>query len=71
MGAQPLVWTPTQNGYYYIVCKGAVSYSYPIAVASVFILPESVLGTLMATVAGFAAFGTIGAIKLKRGKTKN
>ena len=63
-------WTAVA-GYYYIVCDGAVSYVYPIAVASIFILPESALGTLMATGAGFAAFGTIGAIKLKRGKNKN
>lgn len=70
MGAQPIIWN-APVGYYYLVVKGSAgvaSYKYPIAVASVFIIPESLLGTLMATVAGFAAFG---AIRLKRVKNKN
>jgi hypothetical protein len=62
-------WTAVA-GYYYIVCEGAVSYVYPIAVASIFILPESALGTLMATTAGFAAFGTIAIVKRKRAGNK-
>jgi hypothetical protein len=71
-GATPdgsTTWTAVA-GYYYIVCEGAVSYVYPIAVASIFILPESALGTLMATTAGFAAFGTIAIVKRKRAGNK-
>lgn len=69
-GAQPQTWTPTAPGYYYVVAKGAVEYYYPIAVASIFILPESAFGTIMATTAGFAAFGTIAIVKRKYTKNK-
>ena len=41
-----------------------------IAVATFFVVPESMLGTLTATVAGFAAFATIGIVKRKHAKSK-
>lgn len=41
-----------------------------IATASFFVVPESMLGTLTATVAGFAAFATIGIVKRKHAKSK-
>ena len=41
-----------------------------IAAATFFVVPESMLGTLTATVAGFAAFATIGIVKRKHAKSK-
>ena len=41
-----------------------------VAVATFFVVPESMLGTLTATVAGFAAFATIGIVKRKHAKSK-
>ena len=41
-----------------------------ISAATFFVVPESMLGTLTATVAGFAAFATIGIVKRKHAKSK-
>jgi hypothetical protein len=69
IGGQPLQWTPQTPGYYYIVINGAgFSGIYPIAVASVFVLPESAIGTLMAIAAGLAAVGTFRIVRSKKNK---
>ena len=64
----PIAGTSTswiaQEGEYYIRIEGVGT--FPIAVASIFVVPESVLGTVMATVTGFAAFGAVYLIKHKR-----
>jgi hypothetical protein len=70
VGAQPLTWTPSTPGTYYVMVQGATNQVYPIAVSSLFVVPESLLGTLMAITAGFAAFGTITAVGRKRSKSK-
>jgi hypothetical protein len=49
-----LTYTFTQPGYYFIVCNGAQA--FPIAVATIFVVPESVLGTLGVLTVGFAAY---------------
>jgi hypothetical protein len=64
----PLQFTPLHGGSYTVSCTGAESKE--ISVWTLFVVPESVLGTLMATGAGFSAFGTLGVFKLKRAKTK-
>ena len=60
-------YTPLMNGVYTVNANGVVT---PFAVATFFVVPESILGTLMATVAGFAAFATIGIVKRKHAKSK-
>ena len=59
--SQPATWVPRAVGTYYIVIPGKGV--LPIAVASILVVPESVLGTLMATVVGFAAVGTVMVVK--------
>ena len=60
-------WTPTAEGVYAIVIPGSTIIGY-IAAGSILVVPESVLGTVMATVAGFAAFGAIGLVKHNRAR---
>ena len=55
-------------GTYTVTANGALVKT--IAVATFFVVPESILGTLTATVAGFAAFATIGIVKRKHAKSK-
>ena len=45
-----------------------ISIIYSVASVTVFVVPESVLGSAMAALAGFAAFGAIGIVKHKRSK---
>jgi hypothetical protein len=45
------------NGYYYVLVNGAPA--YPIAVASFFVVPESIFGGIAALGAGIAAFGLV------------
>ena len=59
-------FTPASNGVYKVYANGVLMKT--IAVATFFVVPESILGTLMATVAGFAAFATIGIVKRKKSK---
>lgn len=66
--ASPLQFTPPQGGYYMVSCTGAPSAT--LSVWTLFVVPESILGTLMATGAGFAAFGTFGVFKIKHAKNK-
>lgn len=66
--ASPLQFTPPQGGYYTVNCTGAPSAA--LSVWTLFVVPESILGTLMATSAGFAAFGTFGVFKIKHAKNK-
>ena len=61
-------FVPASAGYYTVFVNGAPAWY--IAVATFFVVPESMLGTLMATVAGFAAFATIGIVKRKHAKSK-
>ncbi len=58
-------------GSYYIMFDGYPSYhlfTTYVASASIFVLPEGVLGTLIALVAGFSALGLFGVVKTKRAK---
>ena len=61
-------FTPASNGYYTVYANGVAMLT--IAVGTFFVIPESMLGTLTATVAGFAAFATIGIVKRKHAKSK-
>ena len=61
-------FTPASGGYYTVYSNGVALAT--IAVATFFVVPESMLGTLTATVAGFAAFATIGIVKRKHAKSK-
>ena len=64
-------FTTSMVGNYYIFLDGYPSYhmfSTIVASVSVFVVPESVFGTLAAVGAGVAAFGTFGLIKVKRKK---
>jgi hypothetical protein len=65
---QPRTWSASTPGIYYIVYPSGTWIAF--AVASVTVVPESILGTVMATVAGFAAFGTIGLVKHKTAKNR-
>lgn len=56
-GSGQFSFTLAQPGSYYVLVNGAPS--WPIAVASFFILPETALGALGAIGAGLAAFGII------------
>ncbi len=61
----------TAVGVYYVQVVGAynkVLHSASIASATIFVLPESIFGTLAAIGAGFAAFGTV---KVYRKRQKN
>jgi hypothetical protein len=64
IGNAPIVCGPLAPGYYFVLVNGQPAFN--IAVASLFVVPESVLGTLMATVAGFAAFGAFRIVKRNR-----
>ena len=65
---QPVSWTPSVEGYYYVTCAGLEATDFPIAVNTVhFVLPESVFGALAAIGAGIAAFATV---KIYQGRTK-
>ena len=55
---------------YYMLYADNIPVGAFVASASFFVLPESMLGTLTATVAGFAAFATIGIVKHKHKKSK-
>jgi len=69
VGSSPLTWIANvAPGNYYIVVQGALSLFFPIAVASIFVVPESALGTVMAATVGFAAFGTVALVKQRRSK---
>jgi hypothetical protein len=60
-------------GNYYIMFDGYPSYhlfTTYVASASVFVLPEGMLGTLITLVAGFSAFGFLGVVKTKREKPR-
>ncbi len=60
-------------GNYYVMFDGYPSYhlyATVVAGASLFVLPEGVLGTLITLVAGLAAFGLFGVVKTKRAKNK-
>jgi hypothetical protein len=61
-----IYFVPMKPGDYTIHMNGAEDVQ--IAVATVFVVPESTLGTLMAALASLAAFGTIGIVKRKRPK---
>ncbi len=64
----PLSFVPPGPGLYTVLVNGQPAWT--IAVATFFVVPESILGTLMATFAGFAAFATIGIVKRKHAKSK-
>jgi hypothetical protein len=66
IGNAPIICGPLAPGYYFVLVNGQPAFA--IAVASLFVVPESVLGTLMATVAGFAAFGAFRIVKRNRRK---
>jgi hypothetical protein len=58
-----------EYGTYGIIMEGHPTYykySTTVAASSVFALPETALGTLMALASGFAAFGVLGIAKTKR-----
>jgi hypothetical protein len=64
---QPQTWVTTTTGFYKVVAVGAVnSVVYEIAVGTFFIVPESVFGTILAVISGFAAFGTLRLAKRNR-----
>jgi hypothetical protein len=60
-----LAYTFSSPGYYFIDCGGAPV--FPIAVATIFVIPESVLGTLTVLGVGFAAYGLV---KMRHAKKK-
>lgn len=69
ISTQPATWQIPNNlasGIYYVVIPGQ-GY-YPIAVASVYVTPESNWGSLTVTAAAFAAFGVFGIFKIKHRK---
>lgn len=55
MAQQPKIWVPTEPGNYMIILNGQFA-SRPIAVATVFVAPESIFGALTAIGACFAGF---------------
>ena len=55
MGDQPKIWVPNEPGYYQI-CLNGKFVTRPVAVATVFVAPESIFGTLTAIGACFAGF---------------
>ncbi|XES78349.1 MAG: hypothetical protein ACBZ72_05600 [Candidatus Bathyarchaeia archaeon] len=57
-------FVPPTSGYYFVNVNGQPVFT--IAVATLFVLPESVFGTLAAVGAAFAAFGTIAIVKKKQ-----
>lgn len=59
----PAEWE-SKEGYYYILIPSEGL--FPIAVSTIFVVPESLLGTVMATVACFAAFGAVFVVKRNR-----
>jgi hypothetical protein len=59
-------FTPASAGYYIVLVNGQPAFT--IAVATLFVLPESVFGTLAAVGAAFAAFGTVAIVKKKQQK---
>ena len=69
VGNAPLSFVPPGPGMYRVLVNGQPAWT--IAVATLFVVPESILGTLMATFAGFAAFVTIGVVKSKNKKTNS
>jgi hypothetical protein len=61
----------SEVGEYLVILEGNPSYSAftrIVASGSVTVVPESVLGALMAIGAGFAAFGAVGIVKKTRNK---
>ncbi len=66
--ASPLTYTPTYGGTYTVHVTGAATVE--ISFWTLFVVPESALGTIMATGAGFAAFGAFGVFKIKHAKNK-
>ena len=62
IGNAPIICGPLPPGYYFVLVNGQQAFN--IAVSSLFVVPESVLGTLMVTVAGFAAFAAFGAFRI-------
>ena len=60
-------YLPPSTGFYDVALTGASPRTF--AYGTFFVIPESILGTLMATVAGFAAFGTVGVVKYRRAKS--
>ena len=68
---QIVEFAPLPAGHYLTYANRVSSVSFrAIASGSFFVVPESMLGTLTATVAGFAAFATIGIVKHKHAKSK-
>jgi hypothetical protein len=59
-------FTASNPGYYDIVVNGA--HAKQIAFASIFILPESGIGTFLTIGTGFAALGIFGLVKSQAGK---
>ena len=64
VGNAPLSFVPPGPGVYRVLVNGQPV--WVIAVATLFVVPESILGTLMTTFAGFAAFATLGIVRRKR-----
>jgi len=62
----PQQWVPETPGDYRVLLNG--QFSIAIGVASVFVVPESALGTVMATVVGFGAFGVVSIVKRNRAR---
>jgi hypothetical protein len=52
-----LTYTFPSAGYYFVVCNGAQP--FPIAVATIYVVPESVLGTISIVAIGFAAYAIV------------
>ncbi len=63
----PKTWATSTPGQYRVVVNG--KWKVAISVATVLVVPESALGTLMVIVAGFAAFGVVGVVKRNRART--
>ncbi len=65
-----LVFVASQAGIYHITIKGAgaATMTLDVTVNGPSVLPESPVGSLLATGAGFAAFGIVAAVKLRGSK---
>jgi hypothetical protein len=65
----PLSFVPPHSGYYKVLVNGQPASE--IAVATVFVLPESVLGTIMTLFTGLAAFAIFAGFKTKAIRIKH
>ncbi len=66
-GTPEISFTVTERGYYDVVFSGQRnSVSRQIAAVSLFVLPESALGTLLSIVAGAGAVGVFTIVKRKK-----